>query len=121
MDAINLVAYPHPINGIADDISNAVGKSLKFAVFPKPTLSLGGMKDHNPRTVAGYAWGMYGFLAMVNCTYYMDYVYRHYTVDRFAYLGLATRQLFALGNFFRTVFHLIVWFIAVLLWALTFT
>ena len=119
MEAINLVSYPERYK---DDLTNALdGKTLRFAEFPKPKLSIGDMKDENPRTVAGYAWGMYGFLIMLNCTYYADYVYRHYTVDKYGYLGLATRTIYGMSNFFRTALHFIVWFIAGLLWALTFT
>ena len=119
MEAINLVSYPERYK---DDLTNALdGKTLRFAVFPNPKHSIGDMKDENPRTVAGYAWGMYGFLIMLNCTYYADYVYRHYTVDKYGYLGLATRTIYGMSNFFRTALHFIVWFIAGLLWALTFT
>jgi len=119
MEAINLVSYPEPYK---DDLTTALGgKTLRFAVFPKPKLSLGDMKEENPRTIAGYAWGMYGFLVMMNCTYYADYVYRHYVVDKYQYLGLATRQIYGMANFFRTVLHLIVWLVAGFLWALTFT
>ena len=119
METQNLVSYPDPYK--SDIVKALGGQTYRNVVFPKPKLALGGHMTKDPRTLAGYAWGMYGFLAMINCLYYTDYVYRHYVVDHYNYLGLATKSIYGLANFFRSTLHMIVWVLAGLLWALTFT
>jgi len=120
MEEHSFVNYPDPH---PNSIEKAIPKTIRNIIFPKPKLSLNGHEDVNARQIAGMAWCIYGFLYGINTLYYTDYIYRHYVVDRYGRknLGLATFSTWGVANFVRVASHMVVWQIAGILWALTFT
>merc|ERR1712166_1528740 len=65
-------------------------------------------------------WGIYGGLNVFNFMYFGDLYYKRYTMGRYNWDGLSFRTIWGASVWFKTMLHVLMSFVLMLLWCLTF-
>jgi len=66
------------------------------------------------------AWGVFGGISVFNFLYFADLYYVRYTTSRYHSFGLAFQNTWGATVWLRTFFHVVVSFIMMFMWMLTF-
>ena len=74
----------------------------------------------DPLKAGMYAWAIYGVIAIVNSSYYLDRFYNDYSMSNYGRTHFAFRTWHGTGTYLRNFSKMVMWGTAGLSWVLTF-